>query len=172
VAARVPRVRVLAAAAAAAADLEAAAAVPEVWELKGQFYQVLGHAWDHEVQDFKVVYRPLYHCPSREGRFEAHVLAVSHFSRWEEKFARVKGRDGGFRSVAAALPQEARELLLPGPFTKDPLWAFPARTAAVGTTAAGLGSRSHQHGASAALVAEEEEGGAVVSAGGGDSEWV
>lgn len=33
-----------------------------VYELSGQYYQVLGHAWDHEVKDFKVLYRPLYHC--------------------------------------------------------------------------------------------------------------
>ena len=47
---------------------------------------LVGHAWDHEVKDFKVVYRPLYHCTAKEDRFEAHCMAVSHFSRWEEKF--------------------------------------------------------------------------------------
>lgn len=121
--------------------------VPEVWELKGQksYYQVLGHAWDHEVRDFKVVYRPLYHCSSKENRFEAHTIAVSHFSRWEEKFSRVTGPDGGFHSVTAALPAEVRELLLPGPFVKDPQWNLPARTVPVDATESGLGSRSHHH---------------------------
>ena len=110
---------------------------------------MLGHAWDHEVQDFKVVYRPLYHCSSKEGSFEAHVLAVSHFSRWEDKFVRVKGPDGGFHSVPAALPAEARELLLAGPFVKDPQWGLPARTAPVDATESGLGHRSHCYGVTA-----------------------
>ena len=25
-----------------------------IFELKGEYYQVLGHAWDHEIKDFKV----------------------------------------------------------------------------------------------------------------------
>ena len=62
---------------------------PEIWELNGDYYQVIGHAWDHEVKDFKVVYRPLYHCTAKPDRFEAHYMAVSHFSRWEEKFRKV-----------------------------------------------------------------------------------
>ena len=28
---------------------ESSASVVEVWELGGKYYQVLGHAWDHEV---------------------------------------------------------------------------------------------------------------------------
>lgn len=28
-----------------------------VFKLKDDYYQMLGHAWDHEVKDFKVVYR-------------------------------------------------------------------------------------------------------------------
>eukprot|EP00435_Cladocopium_sp_Y103_P031596 s2762_g8.t1 len=34
----------------------------EYYQLKGNYYQVLGHAWDHFRRDFCVVYRPLYHC--------------------------------------------------------------------------------------------------------------
>lgn len=33
------------------------AAVIEVWELKGKYYQVLGHAWDHEVSPLRSSYR-------------------------------------------------------------------------------------------------------------------
>ena len=86
----------------------------EVYELNGNFYQMLGHAWDHETKQFKVIYRPLYHCGA-SNNFEAHVLASSHFSRWESKFRKVEdvGRD---------LSQEAKEYLLPGPFVKDPEW--------------------------------------------------
>ena len=112
---------------------------PDVFELKGEYYQVLGHGWCHETKDFKVIYRPLYHCPAAADRFEAHRLAVSHFSRWEAKFRRVD---------LGSVPAEARALLLPGPFCYDPRWAF-AREAAptgavVGSTRSGMGSRSHE----------------------------
>ena len=75
----------------------------DVWSLKGEYYQVLGHAWNHEKKDFDVVYRPLYHCDAAEGRFEGHVLAVSHFSRWDAKFERV--------ADLATLPASAAALL-------------------------------------------------------------
>ena len=35
----------------------------------------------------------MYHCTAKPDRFEAHVLAVSHFSRWEEKFRKVDLKD-------------------------------------------------------------------------------
>lgn len=76
----------------ARARLRASLEACEVYELKGQFYQKLGEAWDHEVKEFKVVYRPLYHCEAAANRFEAHVLAVSHFARWDERFRRVEHR--------------------------------------------------------------------------------
>ena len=123
----------------------AAAAAPplEVWELKGEYYQVLGHAWDHEVKDFKVVYRPLYHCPAAVGRFEAHALATSHFSRWESKFNRMDPA-----TLEADLPAEAAALLLRGPFVADPQWAFASAAlptgAPPGATRSGFGTRSHE----------------------------
>eukprot|EP00966_Prymnesium_polylepis_P316359 7309925-Prymnesium_polylepis.1 len=91
-----------------------------VYVLKGQYYQELGHAWDHEAREFKVIYRPLYHCEASHGRFEAHVLAASHFSRWEDKFKRVS---------AAELPAAVAAWLLPGPFFHDPEWTFASRSA-------------------------------------------
>ncbi|CAL1125807.1 unnamed protein product [Cladocopium goreaui] len=56
----------------------------EYYQLKGSYYQVLGHAWDHFRRDFCVVYRPLYHCegflgPSavaRESRFRRRAMAA------------------------------------------------------------------------------------------------
>ena len=110
----------------------------EVYELKGEHYQLLGHAWDHETKDFKVIYRPLYHCPSASGRFEAHVLAASHFERWDARFKRVPVR---------SLPPSARQLILQGPFVLDDEWEYAGRTAPVPTAArtrSGLGSRSHE----------------------------
>ena len=112
----------------------------EVYELKGQYYQRLGDAWDHETKQFKVVYRPLYHCEAACGRFEAHVLATSHFSRWEEKFKAVD---------TSSLPPAVAALLLAGPFVLDPEWQherlsapFPA---GVSTSRSGLACRrSHQ----------------------------
>ena len=90
----------------------------ECYELKGEYYQVIGHAWDHQTKDFKVIYRPLYHCPSAVDRFEAHVLAASHFERWEDKFKRVP---------LSSLPAAAARLLLPGPFVLDPEWTGAPR---------------------------------------------
>ena len=109
----------------------------EVFMLKGKYYQVLGHAWDHALQDFQVVYRPLYHCDAKAGRFEAHTLAVSRFSRWERRFVRVDDLD--------MLPDVARALLLDGPFTLDPRWTLDGRASlAAAPTRSGLGSRSHE----------------------------
>ena len=98
---------------------------PLVYELKGDYYQLLGHAWDHEVKDFKVIYRPLYHCPAAADRFEAHVLAASHFSRWDEKFRLLTPEE------VAELPREVRSLLLPGPFWFDPKWTASGLTTPV-----------------------------------------
>lgn len=110
-----------------------------VYELNGDYYQVLGAAWDHEVKDFKVVYRPLYHCTAKEDRFEAHALAVSHYSRWESKFKRV--------ADTKAIPPDVAALLLPGPFVLDPSWSFAASTSpylCCGANRSGLGLRSHE----------------------------
>eukprot|EP00854_Cymbomonas_tetramitiformis_P002830 gene2830-3628_t len=111
----------------------------QVYELNGLHYQVLGHAWDHEIKDFKVVYRPLYHCVSEPARFEAHVLAVSHFSRWESKFNRVPLK---------TLPAAARRRVLAGPFTWDSKWpALPEHAASLPKgvrSRSGLGTRSHE----------------------------
>jgi predicted metalloenzyme YecM len=115
---------------------------PLIYKLKNQYYQVLGHAWDHGVKDFQVVYRPLYHCAAASDRFEAHVLAVSHFQRWNDKFERVT------EAELATLPPSVLRLVLPGPFWSDPQWPAPALTeplpAAASTTRSGLGSRSHE----------------------------
>ena len=121
----------------ATAAPQTAPADSEVYTLKGLYYQVLGHAWDHELKDFQVVYRPLYHCDAKAGRFEAHTLAVSRFSRWERRFVRVDDLD--------TLPDAVRALLLDGPFTLDPRWTLDARASlAAAPTRSGLGSRSHE----------------------------
>uniref|UniRef100_A0A7S1KWA5 Uncharacterized protein n=1 Tax=Alexandrium catenella TaxID=2925 RepID=A0A7S1KWA5_ALECA len=130
----------------------------DYWELNGQYYQVLGHAWDHFRRDFCVVYRPLYTCQAKPDRFEAHVLATSHFERFEQKFRRVGYAD---------LDMAAKGLVLPGPFWQDGSWGLAERTAPVQgqgveeaqssqsafaaaaasartPTASGYGTRSHQ----------------------------
>ena len=96
----------------------AAIAAAECYELKGEYYQVIGHAWDHQTKDFKVIYRPLYHCPSAVDRFEAHVLAASHFERWDDKFKRVP---------LSSLPAAAARRVLAGPFVHDPEWTGAPR---------------------------------------------
>jgi predicted metalloenzyme YecM len=115
---------------------------PSVFELKGQYYQILGHAWDHQIKDFKVVYRPLYHCAAAEGRFEAHTLACSHFERWDAKFRRLSPEE------VAQLPAPAAAMLLPGPFTFDPAWSHACKSLPLppGTASrSGVGaSRSHE----------------------------
>lgn len=115
------------------------AAAAMVYELKGDYYQMLGHAWDHEVKDFKVVYRPLYHCVAGCHRFEAHHLAVSHFSRWE-RFRRLDPDE------VNSLPPAVLSRLLPGPFWFDPDWDYDALTTPVPTSRSGLGHRSHERG--------------------------
>ena len=99
-----------------------------------------------QVKDFKVVYRPLYNCGAALGRFEGHILACSHFSRWESKFKRLQGSSNS--EIEAQLPQEVAELLLYGPFVHDPNWTFSAVTmptgAPPGATRSGLGTRSHE----------------------------
>eukprot|EP00930_Biecheleria_cincta_P093040 TRINITY_DN83176_c0_g1_i1.p1 TRINITY_DN83176_c0_g1~~TRINITY_DN83176_c0_g1_i1.p1 ORF type:complete len:181 (+),score=32.54 TRINITY_DN83176_c0_g1_i1:24-545(+) len=131
-------------------------AAGEYYEHSGQYYQALGHAWDHFRRDFCIVYRPLYHCDAKENRFEAHVLATSHFDRFESKFRRVE---------FAELDLPARSTALPGPFWMDKAWGLPDRSAAVqgaeaakalqrdflassegvrSETTSGYGTRSHQ----------------------------
>merc|ERR1719343_1124482 len=80
-----------------------AIAAGEYYELNGQYYQALGHAWDHFRRDFCVVYRPLYHCGAKEDRFEAHVLATSHFDRFS-KFKKVSYGDLDPQAKSSALP--------------------------------------------------------------------
>jgi len=108
----------------------------EVWALGGKYYQVLGHAWDHEAKDFKVVYRPLYSCAAKPGRYEAHLLACTDFSRWEGKFERV--------ADLTTVPPGAARLILAGPFALDPRWPYPDRTRPTAASARGLGARSHR----------------------------
>ena len=99
-----------------------------------------------QVKDFKIVYRPLYNCGAALGRFESHVLACSHFSRWESKFKRLQGSSNS--EIESQLPQEVAELLLYGPFVHDPKWTFGDATmptgAPPGATRSGLGTRSHE----------------------------
>lgn len=65
----------------------------DIYHLKGRYYQKLGEAWDHEVKDFKVLYKPLYACDSKQGSFEAHFLATSTFERWTQKFEKLTPAD-------------------------------------------------------------------------------
>lgn len=60
-----------------------------------------------------MVYRPLYHCPHKVDGYEAHVLAVSHFSRWDTKFKRIP---------YTQVPAGALKRVLPGPFWADEDW--------------------------------------------------
>eukprot|EP00928_Gymnodinium_smaydae_P053722 TRINITY_DN37648_c0_g1_i1.p1 TRINITY_DN37648_c0_g1~~TRINITY_DN37648_c0_g1_i1.p1 ORF type:complete len:170 (+),score=37.09 TRINITY_DN37648_c0_g1_i1:110-619(+) len=111
----------------------------EYYELNGRYYQALGHAWDHFRRDFCIVYRPLYNCAASQN-FEAHLLATSHFERFQ-KFGRVD---------FAALSAEAKAYALPGPFWEDRSWGLPTETAPVpGADAA----KNAQRSAAAALEA-------------------
>eukprot|EP00419_Tripos_fusus_P025670 CAMPEP_0172723136 /NCGR_PEP_ID=MMETSP1074-20121228/83072_1 /TAXON_ID=2916 /ORGANISM="Ceratium fusus, Strain PA161109" /LENGTH=162 /DNA_ID=CAMNT_0013549329 /DNA_START=40 /DNA_END=524 /DNA_ORIENTATION=+ len=93
----------------------------EYCELNGQFYQIMGHAWDHFRRDFCVVYRPLFNCQAKQDLYEAHVLATSHFEHFDQ-FRRV-----GYHELDLA----AKGLALPGPFWKDSSWGYPAWTSPV-----------------------------------------
>jgi hypothetical protein len=99
-----------------------------------------------QVKDFKVVYRPLYSCTASADRFEGHLLACSHFSRWESKFNRLQGSSN--YEIESQLPQEAASLLLYGPFVHDPQWTWSTTTsptrAPLGATRSGFGTRSHE----------------------------
>eukprot|EP00440_Ansanella_granifera_P056474 gb/GFBE01061215.1/.p1 GENE.gb/GFBE01061215.1/~~gb/GFBE01061215.1/.p1 ORF type:complete len:174 (+),score=30.28 gb/GFBE01061215.1/:1-522(+) len=127
----------------------------EYYELSGYYYQAIGHAWDHFRRDFCIVYRPLYHCEAKEGRFEAHYLATSHFERFA-KFKKVQFSE---------LDRSAQSMALPGPFWGDKDWGLPAETSPVldceaaktaqsnfltaseqakTSTTSGYGTRSHQ----------------------------
>ena len=120
-----------------------------LYELKGDYYQMLGHAWDHEVKDFKVIYRPLYLCDAKADRFEAHYLAASHFSRWDEKFSRI---DLANPSQLAQLPAAVRSVLHASGFSAPgdlvlPGWMLPPFTSPISDENAGrsgLGTRSHE----------------------------
>eukprot|EP00931_Biecheleriopsis_adriatica_P114924 TRINITY_DN90792_c0_g1_i1.p1 TRINITY_DN90792_c0_g1~~TRINITY_DN90792_c0_g1_i1.p1 ORF type:complete len:174 (+),score=38.92 TRINITY_DN90792_c0_g1_i1:22-543(+) len=135
----------------------------DYYELSGYYYQALGHAWDHFRKDFCIVYRPLYHCDAKEGRFEAHVLATSHFDRFE-KFRRVGYED---------LDKTAQSMALPGPFWEDKNWGLAAESSPIEgadaakavqnnvlsaveqaktPTTSGFGTRSHQERATQKLL--------------------
>jgi hypothetical protein len=66
--------------------------------------------------DFKVLYKPLYDCGSKDGSFEAHHLAVSTFERWEQKFEPVPSGLSGLPPDAAAfvVPSAALSALSAG----------------------------------------------------------
>lgn len=105
------------------------------FERQGDFYQVVGHAWDHSRRDFCVVFRPLWHCEAKPQGHEAHVMAAADFEHFNEY------RQVGYEEMT--IP--AQNLALPGPFWRDDSWALPAETArAEGPTSSGLGTRSHQ----------------------------
>lgn len=55
-----------------------------------KLYQFLGHCWDHETSDYKVLYVPLYKVKPKDSRYDSHTVAVTHFERWDEKFVRVE----------------------------------------------------------------------------------
>ena len=67
------------------------AATPHVYVCGNKQYQLLSSVWDHETSDFKVLYKPLYHVDSKKGKYERHEYAVTHYSRWVEKFKRAQG---------------------------------------------------------------------------------
>ena len=64
-----------------------------VYVLDSKYYQKIGEVWDHETKDFKILYKPLYCCPSKTGSYEAHHLATSTFERWNRKFSLVRSCD-------------------------------------------------------------------------------
>mmetsp|Transcript_65487 Transcript_65487/g.188397 ORF Transcript_65487/g.188397 Transcript_65487/m.188397 type:complete len:157 (+) Transcript_65487:66-536(+) len=104
----------------------------------GDYYQVLGHAWDFSRRDFCVVFRPLRHVDAKTDSHEAHVLATSDILQFGSSYEKVSYAD---------LDTAAKASALPGPFWKDPEWALPAETSPVAPgdgTSSGLGSRSHQ----------------------------
>ena len=115
---------------------------------KTKFYQKLGDAWDHEVKDFKALYRPCYPCGAKKGSYEAHVLAVSHYKRWDKGFVKVSYED---------LDERGRSYVIKAPRVwHDPAWPYPADVAPVASatparvvattdaaTASGRGTRSH-----------------------------
>jgi hypothetical protein len=67
-------------------SLQSASALETIYLLDDKYYQKLGEVWDHETKDFKVLYKPLYSCPSKHSSYEAHHLATSTFERWHRKF--------------------------------------------------------------------------------------
>ena len=116
---------------AGAGGAGAGAVEPEVFELKGQHYQWLGEAWDHQTKDFKVLYKPLYCCSPHGGvdltdRFEAHILAVTHYARWAAKFQPNKVR-------VETLPADAKRRVVPAGALSNPAWPYPDRTRPVDT---------------------------------------
>jgi hypothetical protein len=77
-----------------------------IFILDEKYYQKLGEVWDHETKDFKILYKPLYSCPSKNGSFEAHHLATSTFERWHRKFIPLTSLENH------SLPDSLRDYLL------------------------------------------------------------
>ena len=89
---------------------------------------------------------------AREGRYEAHLLATSHFDRPVAAVGSLcRGR--GFESFQKVsfedLDLAAQGRALPGPFLLDASWGLPKHTTQVTETTSGQGTRSHQERAMA-----------------------
>jgi hypothetical protein len=112
--------------------------------LTARRYQKLGEVWDHQTKDFKVLYKPLYNCSPEGGvglvgRFEAHMLAVSHFSRWQSKFE-------PNRVSAATIPAEAKSYLVdPAALSSGPTWSYLVETVPVEAVAIPTGLSESGH---------------------------
>merc|ERR1711957_23530 len=99
-------------------------------------------AWDHFRRDFCVVYRPLYHCEAKTDRFEDHVLATSHFDRFDSKFRKISYYD---------LDMGAKAMALPGPFWRDDSWGLPHHTVPIQGTAEVLAAQDEFYTKAASL---------------------
>mmetsp|Transcript_8604 Transcript_8604/g.16892 ORF Transcript_8604/g.16892 Transcript_8604/m.16892 type:complete len:277 (+) Transcript_8604:2-832(+) len=85
-----------------------------------------------------MLYRPLYDVKATKGKYERHVLAVTHFSRWDSKFNPVKPSEVPFKIFMKALfsppPVPMPQLI---PVAKE-AQVVPAQ----GCTKSGFGTRS------------------------------
>ena len=84
-----------------------------IYILDCKYYQKIGEAWDHETKDFKVLYKPLYSCPSKPGSYEAHHLATSTFERWNRKFRFVSDDE------LESLPEGVKSYVVPAESIRD-----------------------------------------------------
>ena len=81
-----------------------------IYILDNKYYQKLGEVWDHEVKDFKVLYKPLYNCENKKGSFEGHHLATTSFERWNRKFQSINSLNN--ETENHPLPDYIQEYLL------------------------------------------------------------